>query len=261
MSAGSAARRDENPGAARHLRLSKLGHRYRVGLQEIVALHDVDLHVAHGEIVSIVGQSGCGKSTLLRIIAGLETRYSGEARWGDTLIRGPSPERRMVFQEHRLFPWLTVAENIAFALRDRPAPERDAIVHQHIDRVGLRGFEHAYPRQLSGGMAQRAAIARALAGRPDVLLLDEPFGALDALTRLQMQQELERIWAAERTTMILVTHDIEEAVFLGQRVITLSSRPGTIQSIVPIDLPRPRDRSSPEFVEIRKAVLAQFRER
>jgi sulfonate transport system ATP-binding protein len=211
-----------------------------------------------GEFVSIIGSSGCGKSTLLRIIAGLETDYAGSAVFDGARISGPGLERGVVFQEHRLFPWLTVQENVAFGLGGGKEQSRGESVREHIDLVGLTGFEHAYPHQLSGGMSQRAAIARALVNRPEMLLLDEPFGALDALTRIQMQEEVLRIWKAEGATMILVTHDIDEAVFLGDRVVIMSSRPGTIKRIVPVDLPRPRDRGSYEFAKLRSAIHAEF---
>jgi sulfonate transport system ATP-binding protein len=164
----------------------------------------------------------------------------------------------VVFQEHRLLPWLTVRGNVAFALADGAGDRGRALVDQHIELVGLKGFEDAYPHQLSGGMAQRAAIARALVNRPEILLLDEPFGLLDALTRIQLQQEILRIWEAERSTMVLVTHDIDEAVYLGDRVVVMSNRPGTVQKLFPVDLPRPRDRTCSDFVRIRKAVLREF---
>lgn len=165
----------------------------------------------------------------------------------------------MVFQEARLLPWLTVWDNIAFGCRkETPEAEKRIQVEEHLDLVGLRGFEKAYPHQLSGGMQQRVSIARALVNRPEVLLLDEPFGALDAMTRITMQQEVLRIWEKERTTMILVTHDIDEAIYLGDRVVVMSSRPGTIRRVVTVPLPRPRDRSAYEFVQIRKAIYAEF---
>jgi len=164
----------------------------------------------------------------------------------------------VVFQEHRLFPWLTVHDNIAFGLDSMPPDERSSTVNEHISLVGLTGFEDAYPHQLSGGMAQRVAISRALASRPQMLLLDEPFGALDALTKIQLQQELLRIWEVERATMVLVTHDIDEAIFLGDRVVIMSSRPGTIRRIVPVELPRPRDRASYEFTRLKGEIYKEF---
>ena len=224
----------------------------------ITALQDISLTVRQGEFISIIGSSGCGKSTLLRILAGLETDYQGFAEFGGIPIRGPGLERGVVFQEHRLFPWLTVRQNVAFGLGNSTSEKDWESVDEHIDLVGLNGFEHAYPHQLSGGMAQRASIARALANRPQALLFDEPFGALDALTKIQMQQEVLRIWQAEKATMVLVTHDIDEAVFLGDQVVIMSSRPGTIKKIIPVDLTRPRDRGSYEVTQLRNVIYAEF---
>jgi sulfonate transport system ATP-binding protein len=222
----------------------------------VVALARVDLALAPGEIVAVVGTSGCGKSTLLRIAAGLESEHDGAVEVDGSAVTGQGPglERGLLFQEHRLMPWLTVEQNVAFGVRALPSPERDRTVAEHIALVGLRGFEHAYPHQLSGGMAQRAALARALAPRPRVLLLDEPFAALDALTKQQMQEEILRIQARERTTLLLVTHDIEEAVFLAGRVVVMSGRPGAVRQLISIDLARPRDRTSPEFAALRREV-------
>jgi ABC-type nitrate/sulfonate/bicarbonate transport system ATPase subunit len=224
-------------------------------------LDNINLSIKPGEFVSIVGASGCGKSTLLRLITGLDNDYSGELRVDGKSIAGPSLARGIVFQEHRLFPWLTVAQNIAVGLLNNKVfsdQEKTASIREHIALVGLRGFEEAYPHQLSGGMAQRVAIARALVNRPEILVLDEPLGALDAFTRFHLQNELQRIWAEEGITMILVTHDIEEAVYLGDRAVILESRPGRIRKIVDIDLPRPRDRSSPKFHRISDEILAEF---
>jgi sulfonate transport system ATP-binding protein len=226
--------------------------------QTIEALRDVDLDVGPGEVVAVVGASGCGKSTLLRIVAGLERRHEGTAEVAGVPVIGPGPDRGVVFQEHRLLPWLTVEENVAFAVPHLEAEARRRTVAEHLELVGLTGFERCRPAQLSGGMAQRVAIARALAARPGVLLLDEPFGALDALTRMQMQDELLRIWQAERTTLVLVTHDIDEAVFLGDRVVVMGFRPGTVRRVFPVELPRPRDRTSWEFTTLRRAIHEQF---
>lgn len=232
--------------------------RFQTREKEILALKDIHLSIGQGEFISIVGKSGCGKSTLLRIIAGLESDYEGLAALGGVKISRPGLDRGMVFQEHRLLPWLKVKDNVAFGLAGNSWDERDRIVQEHINLVGLTGFEKVYPHQLSGGMAQRVAIARALVNRPQVLLLDEPFGVLDALTRIQMQQEILRIWGAERTTMILVTHDIDEAIYLGDRVVVMSDRPGTVKKIVPVDLARPRERSSYDFTQIRKTIYSEF---
>lgn len=237
------------------LEMSSLSKTFPSG---VTALEDVSLTVRPGEFVSIIGSSGCGKSTLLRIVAGLETEYRGSALFNGTRITGPGLDRGVVFQEHRLFPWLTVGENVAFGLDRVQAEARAETVREHIALVGLAGFEHARPHELSGGMAQRVAIARALANRPQMLLLDEPFGALDALTKIQLQQEMLRIWEAEGATMLLVTHDIDEAIFLGDRVVVMSNRPGTIRRIIPVDLPRPRDRASFEFARLRREIYAEF---
>jgi sulfonate transport system ATP-binding protein len=224
----------------------------------ILALDSISLSIEPGEFVSFVGGSGCGKSTLLRLAAGLDFPSMGEVRFGDRLVAGPGLERGVVFQDHRLLPWLTVWENVAFALEQPNRIEQKTAISRHIDLVGLRGFEESYPHQLSGGMAQRVALARALVNRPNMLLLDEPFGALDALTRMQQQQEILRIWEIEQVTMVLVTHDIDEAIFLSNRVVVLSARPGTVKGILPVELPRPRQRSSPEFVEMRRAVYRRL---
>jgi sulfonate transport system ATP-binding protein len=241
------------------LSISRLSKQFTIDTGAVQALTDINLRVEPGEFISIVGASGCGKSTLLRIIVGLDSESSGEILLGGQSIRKPGVERGMVFQEARLLPWLTVRDNIAFGCRsETPSTERSRLVREHIALVGLAGFEKAYPHQLSGGMQQRVSIARALVNRPKVLLLDEPFGALDALTRINMQQEVLRIWEAEKTTMILVTHDIDEAIYLGDRVVVMSSRPGTIKKNVPVSLPRPRDRSDYDFVQIRKEIYAEF---
>lgn len=226
--------------------------------QRVVALDGIDLAIAQGSFTSIVGASGCGKSTLLRILAGLDTQSAGRVTLGGRAIGGPARDRGMVFQEHRLLPWLTVEQNVAFALHGLPKAEvRERVAH-HLKLVGLSGFAKAHPHQLSGGMAQRVAIARALVNKPSVLLLDEPFGALDAMTKIVMQQEILRIWEAERTTMILVTHDIDEAVFLGDQVVVMSARPGRVRSVVPVPLPRPRDRAGADFVHIRNSIFGEF---
>ena len=240
------------------LLIENLSKSYLVQNEEVKALQGINLTIRDGEFVAIVGSSGCGKSTLLKIIAGLENGYQGSVLLGKERIAGPGLDRGMVFQEHRLLPWLTVEKNITFGLKNKKPEDIARLVSEHIDLVGLSGFTNAYPYQLSGGMAQRVSIARALVNQPQLLLLDEPFGALDALTKIQMQQEVLRIWEVEKTTMILVTHDIDEAIFLGDRVVVMSSRPGTIRRIIPIDIPRPRDRSSSEFAHIRKEIYHEF---
>ncbi|HKT93858.1 MAG TPA: ABC transporter ATP-binding protein [Paraburkholderia sp.] len=234
--------------------------RYGAGDSALAVLDDVTLHVRPGEFVSVLGASGCGKSTLLRLIAGLDAGYSGAIMMRGERVGDTSLERGIVFQDHRLFPWLTAEQNILAALRNAPlsAREKREAVAEHIALVGLAGFERAYPHQLSGGMAQRVAIARGLVNRPRVLLLDEPFGALDALTRSRLQNELLRIWERERITMILVTHDVDEAIYLGDRVVTMAPRPGRIRRIVDVTLPRLRERADPRFVRLRDEILADF---
>jgi sulfonate transport system ATP-binding protein len=194
---------------------------------------------------------------LLRIIAGLETTFRGEVVHGGRAVTGPALDRGIVFQEPRLFPWLTVEQNVALGLENAPfdAAAKRRLIAEHIVLVGLSGFEKAYPRQLSGGMAQRAAIARSLVNRPGLLLLDEPFGALDALTRAHLQTELQRIWRHERLTAILVTHDVDEAVLLGDRVVVMAPRPGRIARVFAVELPRPRDRKDDALLRLRNAVL------
>ena len=224
----------------------------------LAVLRDINLTISDGEFVCVVGGSGCGKTTLLRIIAGLEGNYSGSVFLGDAPILGPGLDRGLVFQDHRLLPWLTVEQNIAFGISSLPAAEKAAQIRHFVELVGLRGFEHSYPHQLSGGMAQRVAIARALAGNPKILLLDEPFGALDALTRIRMQQELLRIWRVQRTTMVLVTHDIDEAIYLADRIVIMSPRPGTIKRIIDVDLLRPRDRTSYVGTQLRQSIYREF---
>lgn len=234
--------------------------RYPVKNGVFTALEKIDLNVAAGEFVAIVGASGCGKSTLLRLILGLESDYEGEILVDGKPISGPGRNRGIVFQEHRLFPWLTVRDNIALGLENSSYAntEKAALIREHIELVGLKGFEKSYPYQISGGMSQRAAIARALVNRPEILLLDEPFGALDALTKVYLQTELQRIWTQEKITMILVTHDVEEAVFLADRVVVMRARPGQIETIVPVHLARSRDRAHPEFVAIKEMVLSRI---
>ena len=223
----------------------------------VLALREVDLQVEQGEFITVIGPSGCGKSTLLKIVAGLDVEYVGKVELNGQQIKGPSLEKGVIFQEPRLFPWLTVEKNIAGdqSLKD---PEVRWRVQELIRLVKLEGFEKAYPKELSGGMAQRVSIARALLRDPNILLLDEPFGALDAFTRLHMQEVLLNIWETNKTTMIFVTHDLDEAVFLGQRVVIMNPRPGHIKSILPIDLSFPRKRSSLAFQEMRRTVLNEF---
>jgi len=241
-----------------HLRISRVTKQFQVNGEPLHVLDALDLSVAPGEFLTIVGASGCGKSTLLRLIAGLDTGFEGDVILDGERVKQPSLDRGLVFQEPRLFPWLTVVQNVELGLLNaglsKTAKRRAAL--EHITLVGLDGFQDAWPHQLSGGMAQRAAIARGLVNRPDVLLLDEPFGALDALNRARLQDELQRIWAAEGITMLLVTHDVEEAVYLGDRVVVMAPRPGRITASFEIDVPRPRDRASSVLADYRNAVMA-----
>jgi sulfonate transport system ATP-binding protein len=223
-------------------------------------LDNIDFFVGDGEFISIVGASGCGKSTLLRLIAGLDLDFEGTITIDDQPVLGPSLDRGIVFQDHRLFPWLNVYDNIAMAFEARPIPaaKQRSLIEEHIELVGLRGFEKAFPHQLSGGMAQRAAIARALVNHPKMVLLDEPLGALDYFTRMRLQRELQTIWMTKNVTMIFITHDIDEALFMSDRIVVLKPHPGRIERIVDIDLPRPRNRESPEFIALRHEILEEF---
>lgn len=240
--------------------LRGLNKQFRQHQASLEVLRGLDLEVKPGEFVSLVGSSGCGKSTLLRLIAGLDDDFQGEVLLDGRPIRQPGLERGLVFQDARLLPWLTVADNIALALENAPLDKREKAltVQAHIELVGLQGFEKAWPHQLSGGMAQRVAIARGLVNRPRVLLLDEPFGALDALTRARLQLELQRIWQAEDITMILVTHDVEEAVLLSDRVVVMEPRPGRIRRIVDIPLPHPRDPRDLAVQQLKSDILRDF---
>jgi ABC-type nitrate/sulfonate/bicarbonate transport system ATPase subunit len=221
-----------------------------------LTLDAVSLTLAAGELVSLVGPSGCGKSTLLRLIAGLESPDSGELTVGAEPITGPNAERGLMFQDPNLFPWLTVRRNIEAGLVARHvlAEKRDEVV-EFMRLVGLESFADAYPHHLSGGMAQRVALARALINHPKVLLLDEPLGALDAFTRMRMQDEVLRLWEARGTTMLLVTHDIDEAIYMSDRIVIMTQRPGRIERTIPVNLARPRDRSSAQFLQLRGEIL------
>ena len=221
-------------------------------------LQDISLDVSEGEFVCILGPSGCGKSTLLNIAGGFLAPSRGMVTIDGEKVTGPDRRRIYVFQERGVFPWLSVEQNIGFGLFDLSAEERRRRIEHYVQLVGLSGFEHARPRELSGGMKQRVEVARALAVDPDVLYLDEPFGALDSITRIQMRRELLRIWQAERKTILFVTHDIEESVQLADRIVVMSARPGRIQAIVPVDLGHPRDLSSASYIAIRDSIFAQI---
>jgi ABC-type nitrate/sulfonate/bicarbonate transport system ATPase subunit len=228
------------------------------GGETVPVLENINLAVADGEFVCLLGPSGCGKSTLLNTMAGFLSPTSGEVRVDNQIVQGPDPRRIFVFQERGVFPWLTVEGNIAFGLANLTREEREGRIAHYVQMVGLQGFEKAYPSELSGGMKQRLEVARALAVNPDMLLLDEPFGALDSITRLTMRQELLRIWQTERKTIVFVTHDIDEAVQLADRVVVMSARPASIQQIVTIDIPHPRDISSARYLELRDGIFAQI---
>jgi NitT/TauT family transport system ATP-binding protein len=236
-----------------------VSHRFALGDSSFTALDRLSLDVADGEFVTVVGPSGCGKSTAINIAAGLVKPTSGEVLVDGRRVGGPGPERGVIFQQYALFPWLTVRKNVEFGLRlaRKSAAERRRTAQHFIDLVGLGEFADALPKVLSGGMKQRCAIARAYAVNPTILLMDEPFGALDALTRVQMQDQVLAAWSRERRTVMFVTHDVDEAVYLAKRVIVMASRPGRLYEIVLVDLPYPRTeamRLSPEFAEIRKRV-------
>src|SRR5215467_8381505 len=224
----------------------------------VSVLDTVDLEVGEGEFVCILGPSGCGKSTLLNIIAGFISPTSGHVLIDGNAVRGPDPRRIFVFQERGVFPWLTVEGNIGFGLFKLSRAKRAERIAHYVKLVGLEGFEKAYPHELSGGMKQRLEVARALAVNPDVLFLDEPFGALDSITRLTMRSELLRIWEAERKTIVFVTHDIEESIQLADRVVVMSARPARIQRIVNIDISHPRDISSRRYLELRDGIFEQI---
>jgi len=236
------------------LELKGVGKAFDFRGETIEALRGANLRVAKGEFVCLIGASGCGKSTLLRIIAGFETATRGDALMWGMPIAGPAPDRGMVFQDYGLFPWLTVRGNIGFGptSRGRPSAEVRDTVERFISLVGLERFADAYPHQLSGGMKQRVAIARVLANDAEVVLMDEPFGALDAMTRERLQDELLEIWQRTGLTVLFVTHSIEEAIFLSERVVVMSPGPGRIDSEMRIDLPRPRDVAAPDFNAIRR---------
>jgi NitT/TauT family transport system ATP-binding protein len=240
------------------LRTENVGMTFLRDGKALPVLENIDLQVGDGEFVCLLGPSGCGKSTLLNAMAGFLKPTSGAIRVDGEIVRGPDPRRIFVFQERGVFPWLTVEGNIGFGLSQLSRSERAQRVDHYIRMVGLEGFEKSYPHELSGGMKQRVEVARALAVNPDVLFLDEPFGALDSITRMIMRGELLRIWQAERKTILFVTHDIDEAVQLADRVVVMSARPGRIQQIVSIDVAHPRDISSPRYLELRDGILGQI---
>jgi NitT/TauT family transport system ATP-binding protein len=221
----------------------------------IHVLNRISLEVQHGEFVCLVGPSGCGKSTILNILGGFQTATAGEVMVKGEPVRGPDPRRIFVFQDSSVFPWLTVEKNIGLGLLHKRKSERKAVVAHYVEMVGLAGFERSYPRELSGGMRQRVELARALAANPDIIYMDEPFGALDYLTRLKMRADLVRIWQEERKTILFVTHDIDEAVQMADRVVVLSRRPATIQLIVAVEIPRPRATDAVAYLQTRARII------
>ena len=229
---------------------------------EMVALNGVDMDIHENEFICVVGPSGCGKSTLLNIIGGLETPTEGKVLVDGAEVTGPGPDRGIVFQQYALFPWLTVEKNVQFGLKlqGKSKEEAEELAHKYLKMVDLEDFAKAYPKELSGGMKQRVAIARAYAVNPKVLLMDEPFGALDAQTRTQLQQELLNTWEKEQKTCFFITHDVEEAIILAQRVVIMCARPGRVKEIVDIDIPYPRDQEtkmSPRFLELKNHIWSQ----
>lgn len=238
-----------------YIELKKVNKFFDNNGEDFQVLRDIDLEIEKGEFICFVGASGCGKSTLLRSIAGLEVNYQGSITVDGKEIKKPEKQRGMVFQEPRLFPWMNVGQNIGYVLDIKDKETKRKKVEEFVNMVGLKGFENSLPKELSGGMAQRAGIARALANEPEVLLMDEPFGALDALTKIQLQQTVRKIHNESHQTTIMVTHDIEEAVFLADRIVIFTNRPGSVRRIINVDLPADRDRNSIEFVNVRKKVF------
>lgn len=235
------------------IRIEHLNKVFQVNKQPMEVLKDINLQIDPGEFITIVGHSGCGKSTLLKIICGLVPYENGTVERNGHKVEGPGPKCGMVFQDHRLLPWLKIKDNVGFGIDYLPKAQREELIQKHIDLVGLHGFENSYPGQLSGGMSQRAAIARGLVNNPDILLLDEPFGALDALTRIQMQKEIRRIQQEQKTTMVMVTHDIDEAIVLGNRIVVMSARPGEVREIFKVT-EASRRRNSPDFSYLKKKI-------
>jgi NitT/TauT family transport system ATP-binding protein len=226
------------------------------GEPPIEVLDRISLEVRPGEFVCLVGPSGCGKSTILNILGGFQPATRGQVLVGGAPVHGPDPRRIFVFQENGVFPWLTVWDNIGFGLLRQGSAERKRIIEHYVEMVGLKGFERAYPRELSGGMRQRVELARALAANPETIYMDEPFGALDYLTRLKMRADLVRIWQEERKTILFVTHDIDEAVQLADRIVVFTPRPARVAAIVPVGLPRLRDMSDPGYLQARDRIFA-----
>lgn len=240
------------------LSIQNVNKSFTVDGQKVDVLKDIDLEVQEGEFIAIVGHSGCGKSTLLKIIAGLEKNDTGLVTVDGKEVNGPGMDRGMIFQEHRLFPWMSIEKNVQLGLKGLSKEEKTKLSNQYLELVKLSEFKKAYPSQLSGGMSQRAAIARSLVSQPEVLLLDEPFGALDALTKIELQEELLKIRERFHNTMLMVTHDIEEAVYLADRIVVMSARPGRIKDVIKVELGTYRDRGGSDFAHYKKKIFDYF---
>lgn len=240
------------------LSIQNVNKSFTVDGQKVDVLKDINLEVQEGEFIAIVGHSGCGKSTLLKIIAGLEKNDTGLVTVDGKEVNGPGMDRGMIFQEHRLFPWMSIEKNVQLGLKGLSKEEKTKLSNQYLELVKLSEFKKAYPSQLSGGMSQRAAIARSLVSQPEVLLLDEPFGALDALTKIELQEELLKIRERFHNTMLMVTHDIEEAVYLADRIVVMSARPGGIKDVIKVELGTYRDRGGSDFAHYKKKIFDYF---
>lgn len=240
------------------LSIQNVNKSFTVDGQKVDVLKDINLEVQEGEFIAIVGHSGCGKSTLLKIIAGLEKNDTGLVTVDGKEVDGPGMDRGMIFQEHRLFPWMSIEKNVQLGLKGLSKEEKTKLSNQYLELVKLSEFKKAYPSQLSGGMSQRAAIARSLVSQPEVLLLDEPFGALDALTKIELQEELLKIRERFHNTMLMVTHDIEEAVYLADRIVVMSARPGRIKDVIKVELGTYRDRGGSDFAHYKKKIFDYF---
>lgn len=240
------------------LSIQNVNKSFTVDGQKVDVLKDINMEVQEGEFIAIVGHSGCGKSTLLKIIAGLEKNDTGLVTVDGKEVNGPGMDRGMIFQEHRLFPWMSIEKNVQLGLKGLSREEKTKLSGQYLELVKLSEFKKAYPSQLSGGMSQRAAIARSLVSQPEVLLLDEPFGALDALTKIELQEELLKIRERFHNTMLMVTHDIEEAVYLADRIVVMSARPGRIKDVIKVELGTYRDRGGSDFVHYKKKIFDYF---
>lgn len=240
------------------LSIQNVNKSFTVDGQKVDVLKDINLEVQEGEFIAIVGHSGCGKSTLLKIIAGLEKNDTGLVTVDGKEVNGPGMDRGMIFQEHRLFPWMSIEKNVQLGLKRLSKEEKTKLSDQYLELVKLSEFKKAYPSQLSGGMSQRAAIARSLVSQPEVLLLDEPFGALDALTKIELQEELLKIRERFHNTMLMVTHDIEEAVYLADRIVVMSARPGRIKDVIKVELGTYRYRGGSDFAHYKKKIFDYF---